>query len=94
MTSIAADIASKIRAGKIDPTNAIAIVKHVADVAHGDREAAIDMLTVIANGADGISGTADDVFPPQTLAQLRTLLESQLVGQLTTALASKKILCC
>ena len=94
MTSIAADVISKIKAGKIDPANAIAIVKHVADAVRGDRDAAVEILGVIAKGPDGVAGTPDDIFPPETLAQLRVLLDSNLVGQLTTALASKKFPCC
>lgn len=94
-SSMAATVIANIKKGTLNPTNAIDIVKHVADLVRGDREAAIEILSVVARGPDGISGTTDDVFPPATLSQIRTLLDNDLVGHLTTALATpKKFSCC
>lgn len=40
-----------------------------------------ELLTRVAAGADGVIGTADDLIPAETLAQLHQILDSGLLDQ-------------
>lgn len=81
------DIVKAIKSHVVDPENAISILKHIVKIVNGDIDAAVDIVTQLACGADGISGTADDIIPASTLVALRALLDSDLVGKLVVELA-------
>jgi hypothetical protein len=90
---LAAKVIEEIKSGRIDPSNAVSIVQYVAKAVRGDREAALEVVEILSKGPDGVAGTADDLFPETTLVQLEVLLKSQLVGDLTSALASTSKKC-
>ena len=71
-------------------TDVLAVIKTVAIAARGDRQGALEMIEKLANGQDGVQGTADDVIPAETAAKLRALLDMELVVDLMDALAGKK----
>ena len=71
-------------------TDVLAVIKTVAIAARGDRQGALEMIQKLANGQDGVQGTADDVIPAETAAKLRALLDMELVVDLMDALAGKK----
>ena len=75
-----------IQSRVVDPGNAIQLLKQIVKIVKGDRDAVVEIVTLLARGADGISGTADDVIPPATLAALQALLDSDLVGDLAVEL--------
>ena len=77
--ALAAKIVQKIKAAKIDPGNAIEIVKAVVKAAKGDADAAVRVVDLLANGLDGVAGTSDDI-PESTIRVLKVLLENQLVA--------------
>lgn len=77
--ALAQKIVQKIKAAKIDPQNAIEIVKHVVKAAKGDAQAAVQAVDLLANGLDGEAGTSDDI-PESTIRVLKVLLENQLVA--------------
>jgi len=91
--NIAKKIIQEIEKGTVDPTDALDIVKKVAKIVHGDKEAAVDVIDILARGHDKILGTPDDLIPPQTVKQLKALLDTALVAQLAYELSSKKCWC-
>jgi hypothetical protein len=75
-----------IQSHVVDPKNAISILKQIVKIVKGNTSAVVEIVSLLARGADGISGTADDVIPPATVAALRALLDSDLVGNLAAEL--------
>lgn len=75
-------IADKVRAmmadGQVDMTSAVQIIRAAAAVG-ASWDAVEDVITEIAKGADGVSGTADDLIPQATLNMLVALLHSGVV---------------
>jgi hypothetical protein len=90
--AIAKRVFADIQKGTVDAGNAIDIVSAVAKYARGDKESAVEIVTLLAKGPDGIAGTADDI-PPATLRTLRILLDQALVAQLAQALCAKTCGC-
>lgn len=86
-------IIQDIENGSVDPTDALDIIKKVAKIVRGDKEAAVDVIEILARGPDKILGTPDDLIPPQTVKQLKALLDTALVAQLAYELSSKKCWC-
>lgn len=91
--NIAKKIISEIEHGSLDATDALEIIKRVAKIVHGDKEAAVDVIHILARGPDKILGTPDDVIPPQTVKQLKALLDTALVAQLAYELSTRKCWC-
>jgi hypothetical protein len=93
MTDIARKIIEDIKNGSIDSRNALDIVKKVAKAVRGDKEAAVEVIEILARGPDAVAGTADDYIPQETVAILNVLLESALVSQLAHEFFTKKCWC-
>ncbi len=91
--NIAKKIIHEIESGHINSTDAIEIIKRVAKIVHGDKEAAVDVITLLARGPDKILGTPDDIIPPQTVKQLKALLDTALVAQLAYELSTPRCWC-
>lgn len=67
--------------GSINPQSAVEIVRAAGAV--GARwETVEEVIQELARGADGISGTADDLIPPDTLGVLLMMLHSGVVRDL------------
>ena len=65
------------------PTNAVDLIKVVKSyVAHPEQ--IVPILEKIASGADGISGTDDDIIKPELVVAVKTLLELQLVQHIAS----------
>lgn len=93
MTDIAQKIIRDIKNGTIDSDNAIDIVKAVAKTVRGDKEAAVEVIELLARGPDAIVGTPDDYISAQTIAVLKMLLDTALVSQLAYELSTKTCWC-
>lgn len=91
--NIAKKIISEIQSGNIDATDALDIIKRVAKIVHGDKEAAVDIIEILARGPDKILGTPDDIIPPETVKQLKALLDTALVAQLAYELSTRTCWC-
>ena len=91
--TIADTIIRYIQEGRLDPTNAIDIVKKVARLVRGDKEAAVEVIELLARGPDGILGTEDDYIPQDTVNVLKMLLDTALVSQLAYELSTKTCWC-
>lgn len=84
VADIAARLRAQIAAGQLDPGGAVAIIRAAAGLLGGDRAAASwdlveDVIAELAKGADGVSGTQDDLIPPPTAAMLSALLHGGVV---------------
>lgn len=86
--TVTSDILLAIQSHVVDPENAISILKQIVKLVNGDIDAAVDIVTQLARGPDGISGTADDIIPPATIAALQALLDSDLVGKVAVELST------
>lgn len=79
---IITELADKVRAlmagGKVDMGSAVQIIRAAAEVG-ASWDVVEDVITEIAKGADGVSGTADDLIPHATLTMLLALLHSGVV---------------
>lgn len=65
------------------PTNAVDLIKIVKSyVAHPEQ--IVPILEKIAAGADGISGTDDDIISPDLVLAVKTLLDLQLVQHIAS----------
>lgn len=84
MTDLAGKILQEIQDGKIDPVSAIEIVKRVAKVVRGDKEAAVEIIDILVT---------KDELPPETARALKALLDTALVSQLAYELSTKKWCC-
>lgn len=75
-------IADKVRAmmtgGQVDMGSAVQIIRAAAAVG-ASWDVVEDVITEIAKGADGVSGTSDDLIPQGTLTMLLALLHSGVV---------------
>ena len=74
----AARVREMIAQGCVDTSSAVAIVRAAA-AAGVTWDSVEDVVAEIAKGADGISGTADDLIPAATLDMLTSLLNSGVV---------------
>lgn len=67
------------------PTNAVELIKIVKSyVAHPEQ--IVPILEKIASGADGISGTDDDIISPELVKAVKALLDLELVQHIATEL--------
>jgi hypothetical protein len=87
-------LVSEIRAciinNQVNVTSAMALVAKAMELAHlhlnasdglTKKEYVIVALTELAKGKDGIAGTDDDIIPPNTLASLKLVIESNILEQ-------------
>lgn len=72
----------------LDTSNAVILLKQIIErleeqlpkVTKDEKvKYVVHFLSEIAKGKDGISGTADDIIPPQTINELQKMTESNLV---------------
>lgn len=66
-------IIDRIKLGALDPASVMAIVKNASKTSDP-----VQVLALIAAGPDGVLGTPDDLIPPETVAKLRTLVDSDI----------------
>lgn len=65
------------------PTNAIDLIRIVKSyVAHPEQ--IVPILEKIASGADGISGTEDDIISPDMVKAVKALLDLELVQHIAS----------
>lgn len=69
----------------LDPKSVVQLVKDVSRLA-SNKEEALEALRLIAKGADGVSGTRDDIIPPATLKTVLMLMESGVLEELVVEL--------
>ena len=75
------------------PTNAVDLIRTVK--LHVQNPAMIvPVLEKIAAGADGISGTADDIVSPEIVNAVKTLLELEIVEHIAAELKLPTSICC
>ena len=67
------------------PTDAIDLIRTVKSyVAHPEQ--IVPILEKIASGADGISGTDDDIISPDMIKSVKALLDLDLVQRIASEL--------
>lgn len=61
-------------------SEATRFIQKFPEVSHEDRKVSIfKAFEKIAAGADGVIGTADDIFPPETVQNIKVLLDNQIM---------------
>lgn len=78
VAEVAAAVRAMIADNRVDPLSAIGILRAAAAVG-ASWDVVEDVVREIAKGADGISGTADDLIPASTINMLSALLHSGVV---------------
>lgn len=84
-------VRAMIRAGKVDASSAVALIRAVGDACKASRVKQASMADVveavvveIAKGQDGVLGTADDLISANVLNILTSLIQNQLVRELAS----------
>lgn len=85
---VTANIRRLISENKVRVTNAIGLlrvamqeVERLNEFTGSQKQSlVIEVLSRIAKGPDGISGTQDDLIPPLVIDGVRVLIESNLIG--------------
>ena len=80
-------IIDRIKQGSVDPASIMAIVKDASKTSDP-----VQVLTMIAAGPDGVLGTSDDIIPPETIAKLRTLVDSDIAKDIVSYIETSGIL--
>lgn len=80
---VAQKVRDMIAGGGVNVASAFDILRTAASVG-ASWEIAEEVLVEIAKGADGVSGTADDLIPAQTLEVIRFLLNNGVVRDIVT----------
>lgn len=80
-----------VRSKKLDSAIAIVAEALLLFDSPEDAEKALDALVA---GDDGILGTSDDVLSPTTVANIRLLLDSNLVKEILPLVSKATSSCC
>ena len=83
VAEIAALLRQQIAGGSLSPTSAVAIINTAASLG-ASWDIVEDVIAEIAKGADGISGTEDDIIPASTVSTLKTLLHGGVVRDMAS----------
>jgi hypothetical protein len=75
------------------PENAIELIRIVKNHVQ-NPEMIIPVLEKIAAGADGISGTDDDIVSPEIIKTVKSLLELEIIQHIAAELKIPANFCC
>lgn len=92
MESIVEKLVTSLRSKTVDSLTAAIVLQEAVKLARHEeypRAVVEETLLRIAAGADGITGTADDIIPPQVVNDVIALLKTGLVGDLVDILITK-----
>jgi hypothetical protein len=75
------------------PENAIELIRIVKNHVQ-NPEMIIPVLEKIAAGADGISGTDDDIVSPEIIKTVKSLLELEIIQHIASEIKIPANFCC